>query len=199
MEELAEIRISRLPMEEQPDLLWAPMEQLELSWAPDEQKDQGLHGLLADQQLRLASAAASIGLQVTRKDILIYFSGVLRGHRLNLDGKGSIFTLLLQELMREQRKPFFSSKNLSAFVLIESDRVEKTVFSPGNVGCSGCVGGRPKLCGQGAAKERAAGVESRVAVRLARSATSRGAVKWPRARARRCCVWFRTSFTTPPS
>jgi hypothetical protein len=78
MEELAEIRISRLPMEEQPELLWAPMEQLELSLAPEEQKDQGLHGLLADQKLRLASATASIGLQVTRKAILIYFSGVLR-------------------------------------------------------------------------------------------------------------------------
>jgi hypothetical protein len=94
-------------MEEQPDLLWAPMEQLELSWAPEDQKDQGLHGLLADQQLRLASAAASIGLQVTRKAILIYFSGVLSGHRVNLDGKGSIFMLLLEDLMPEQRKSFF--------------------------------------------------------------------------------------------
>jgi hypothetical protein len=96
-------------------------------------KDQGLHGILADQQLRFASAAASIGLQVTRKAILIYFSGVLSGHRVNLDGKGSIFMLLLEDLMPEQRKSFFSSKPLSAFVLIESDRVEEPTFSPGNV------------------------------------------------------------------
>jgi hypothetical protein len=135
MEEMAEIRISRLPspMEEQPDLLWAPMEQLELSWAPEEQKDQGLHGLLADQQLRLASAAASIGFQVTRKGILNYFSSVLRGHRLNLDGKGSIFMLLLEELMPEQRKIFFLPNLCLHSWLIESDRVEKTVPPLGNV------------------------------------------------------------------
>jgi hypothetical protein len=172
MEELAEIRISRLPMEEQPELLWAPMEQLELSLAPEEQKDQGLHGLLADQKLRLASATASIGLQVTRKAILIYFSGVLRPS----GWKKFDFYADVAGAHARTNKAFFPSKSLSAFVLIESDRVEKTVFSLGNVhqqqspplyaaGCSGCVGGRPKLCGQ-----RAAGVESRVAVRPARSA-----------------------------
>ncbi|KAK3153825.1 hypothetical protein QOZ80_2BG0181790 [Eleusine coracana subsp. coracana] len=61
MELLEEIRLSWTPMDEQPELLWAPMEQFEL-WAP-KQKDQGMHGLLADQRLRLASAA-TIGLEV---------------------------------------------------------------------------------------------------------------------------------------
>ncbi|TVU30529.1 hypothetical protein EJB05_22159, partial [Eragrostis curvula] len=63
MEHLEEIKFSWPPVEEEPDLLWAPMEQLELSWAPEEETDQGLHGLLADQQLRRASAA-TIGLQM---------------------------------------------------------------------------------------------------------------------------------------
>lgn len=121
MELPADFRFDWAPMEEQPQLLWATMEQLELSWTPEDQ------GLLADQQFRLASAAA-IQLQVMRTTILIYFSGVMHGRLLDEESFDFHVVTGRARARTKKKHVFFPSKSLSAFVLLEFDRLKKAAF-----------------------------------------------------------------------